>query len=150
MTTPLISTVPAVLDALVALTARVAPGVQVIDSQPLEVEQDFIAIGFDEDGADAVEVVQTTGQLKGPRDREQYNVACLISAWSGDTDPKPVRDRAFELAGLLNGGLKADPRLGGLVMNVRLSLTALSQTQDEKGATATLRVSLRVDAFTAR
>lgn len=143
------STVPGVLDALVALWGQALPDVQVADGEPVAVADDVIVVAFtgvpDEP---AVTSTRTREQLAAQPDRESYDVTCLASSWSGVTEFKPVRDRAYELLGSAAAALAADPTLGGRVMQARLSTEDLIQSQTDKGAVVTVRFNVHVDAFT--
>lgn len=143
-----VSTAPAVLDALVSGFRLALPDVQVVDGQPLELQADFIAVGWAPDDEPGVDLTRAREQLGADADRETYAVACIASAWSGSTDPKRVRDRCFELINAAAGALSADPNLGGECMTARLSVGSLTQEQTSEGAQATVRFSVQVDAFT--
>ncbi|TDB88352.1 hypothetical protein E1264_11765 [Actinomadura sp. KC216] len=146
-----ISTVPAVIDELVRRTRLVLPEVQVLDGGPhRDTEPDVICIGFQiPPGAPSVEDTRTRQQLATSPDREQYEITSLASSWRGEQhDAKAVRDRVYEMIDALAAELERDQRLGGLVNRARLSTGALAQEQTSKGATATVRFVISVDAFT--
>jgi len=144
-----VSTVPQALDRLVALGALALPDTDIIDGQPIVTDGDFVAIGFTGlQGEEAVEAARTTEQMGAQPDREIYDITCLASSWSGDGDPKAVRDQAYVLVDAFATALKGDRTLGGLAMRARLSTVALAQEQTEMGALATVRFIVRVDAFT--
>lgn len=148
-----VSTVPAVLDELVARWRLALPEVQVLDGGPhRDTEDDVICVGFQvPPGAPSVEDTRTRQQLASSPDREQYEITCLASSWRGEEhDAKAVRDRVYEMLDVLAAELERDPRLGGLVMRARLSAAALAQEQTNKGATATVRFVISVDAFAGR
>jgi hypothetical protein len=147
------STIPAVLDALVAAVRAVMPDVQVCDGQPVEdLADEVVVVGWQMDRA-AVSVDWHREDAGGMVDREVYDVAGLISVVTGDTTTKPVRDRAFELWALLVGELRRDPTLGGLCMRVRPFVAAVDQVQTQGddvsagGASATISWVVLVDAF---
>lgn len=148
-----VSTVPAVLDELVARARIALPGVQVLDGGPhRDTEDDVVAIGFRVPaGAAAVEDTRTREQLASSPDRERYEISCLASSWRGsEHDAKAVRDRVYEMIDALAAELERDPRLGGLVMRARLSTGMLAQEQTTKGAVATVAFVVAVDAFARR
>lgn len=143
------STVPAVLDALVAAAHFALSGtdVLVVDGQPLQLQEDMLVIGFAGNNDEpAVEATLTREQLAVRPDRESYDVVCLASSWRGDPDPKVVRDRAYELLGLFAAQLAGDPLLGGLVMSCRVASELLVQAHTSKGPVATVRFVVHVDA----
>ncbi|MEV1245088.1 hypothetical protein [Nonomuraea sp. NPDC049750] len=152
------STIPAALDALVALAARAWPDdVQVLDGGPtVEVKDDVIAIGYS--GSESQPDVQSrvTGeQLELEPDREAYDVWCMFSAWRGDAhrdgkpDARTVRRRAFELLAGFRDELGRDSRLGGTVMMARLSTVDVTADQTRNGPVCTIRVQVHIDAFAA-
>lgn len=146
-----VSTVPAVLDELVRRARLVLPEAQVLDGGPhRDTEPDVIAIGFTgEPGEVAVEDTRTREQLDVSPDRERYDITCLASSWKGNEhDPKAVRDRVYEMLDTLAAELERDQRLGGLVNRVRLSVLELAPEQTNRGAVATVRFVINVDAFT--
>ncbi|MFD0902335.1 hypothetical protein [Actinomadura sediminis] len=145
------STVPAALDALVGGLRTTLPDVQVVDGPPLTTNPDVICVGFSGvPGEPAVESTRTREQLAREPDRESYDIACLASSWSGATDPKPVRDRAYELLDAVAARLGADPTLGGAVMSTRVSAESLIPEQTDQGAVATVTFTVHVDAFARR
>lgn len=146
----MISTVPTVLDALVALWSAALPGVQVADGQPLDMQNDLIAVGFhDVPGEPAVNSTRTREQLAAEPDRESCDVSCLASSYSGVADFKTVRDRAYELVNAAASALADDDTLGGIAMDARLTSDDLIQERTENGVFATVRMVVHVDAFTS-
>lgn len=142
------STIPAVLDHLLASWALALPGVQVVDGQPLAPEPDVVCVGFTGDpGEPAVEATEDRGQLAPGADRERYDITCLASSLKGGTDARAVRVRAFELVEAIRADLQRDLRLGGLVMSARLAVLSLTAYQSPDGAVATVQFAVRIDAF---
>ncbi|MEV4180185.1 hypothetical protein AB0J28_01900 [Streptosporangium canum] len=150
------STIPAVLDALVAAAERAWPDVQVLDGGPTtELRDDVIAIGYSGSAAESdVRSTLTGEQLDLQPDLERYDVMCMTSAWRGDAqrdgkpDARTTRRRAFELLAGLRRELAHDPRLGGLVMMARLSTLDLVADQTSAGPVCTVRFVVHIDAFT--
>jgi hypothetical protein len=152
-----VSTIPAALDALVALAerSRPDPDVQVLDGGPtVEVENDVIAIGYSGSvGQPDVQSRLTGEQLDLEPDREAYDVWCLFSAWRGDAhrggqpDAQTVRRRAFELLARFRDELARDSRLGGTVMMARLSTVDVTADQTRNGPVCTIRAVVHIDAF---
>lgn len=146
------SAIPATLDALFALGASLlAPdGWQVIDGPPLQnVERDVLGVGYDPGDDEAVQgVEEDTGWALDQR-AENFDVTLWAEVWLGDTGMKAARDRVFAARDAISDALKADPELGGAVMTARLGpLVAYDQSQNESGAFATLRFSVRCTAHT--
>lgn len=148
------STAPAVLDALVQRWTLAVPDALVVDCQPARDfdDEDVILVGFTgTTGAVAVTSTLTREQMTATPDREQYEITCIVSAWRGvEDDVKAVRDRAYEMVDALAADLAADTRLGGLVMNARLSTSTLAQYFTDDGVAADVQVVVAVDAFTGR
>ncbi|MCP2339166.1 hypothetical protein [Actinomadura rupiterrae] len=148
-----VSTVPAVLDALVQRVGLALPGVQVTDGQPVDVEPpDTVCIGFTGTPGEAVVVsMLSPEQMAVTPDRESYTVACVASCWKGhERDAKAVRDRAYALVDAVDAELARDPTLGGLVLRARLATEELIPEQTAEGALATVKFSVSVDAFAGR
>jgi len=144
----MISTVPAVIDALLAAWAPLQ-GVQVVDGQPVTSKPDIVCVGFSgEAGEPAIESTRTREQLAAEPDREAYGITCLASSLRGDGNAKAARDRVYEMVQLVTDALAANPRLGGLVMRAMVSTESLTQMQTPKGAEATVRFVVSVNAFT--
>lgn len=145
------STIPAVLDALVAKAVAALPGVQVIDGSPIVTDGDFLAVGFTGiPGDDAVEDTRTREQMGDKPDRENYDVICFASTWQGDDDIQTVRARMFDQIGAFDTAIRQDSTLGGLALRARLSFLAYAPDQTDQGVQVTGRFAIRVDAFTPR
>jgi len=145
-----VSTVPAVLDAIVAAVRAALPGVEVWDGQPVkQTEDDVICIAFTgEPDEAAVNSTISLEQMARDPARESYNITCLTSSWKGEADPKAVRDRAYELVDGVATALATDQTLAGLVMRAMLSTQAFAQAQTDRGAVATVQFVIHVDAYT--
>lgn len=149
------STIPAALDALVALAERAHPDVQVLDGGPtVEVRDDVIAIGYSGSTTEPdVRSTLTREQLELEPDLERYDVLCMASAWRGDAhrggkpDSQTVRARAFELLSGLSAELVRDSRLSGTVMMARLSTLDVVLDQTKSGPVCTVRFVVHIDAF---
>ncbi len=150
------STIPATLDRLVALAEAAWPDVQRLDGGPTtQIEDDVICIGYSGVTGEAdVRSTMTTEQLEMQPDLEQYDVMCLVSAWRGDAhdadgqpDARTTRARAFELLSGLRAELASDSRLGGTVMQARMSTVDVVQDQTPGGPVCTIRFSVHVIAF---
>ncbi|MER7212453.1 MULTISPECIES: hypothetical protein [Streptosporangium] len=150
------STIPAALDALVAIAVRAWPDVQVLDGGPTtEVRDDVIAIGYSGSPEESdVRSTLTREQLDMQPDLERYDVMCMASAWRGDAyrdglpDARTTRLRAFELVEGFRRELAEDSRLGGAVMMARMSTLDMVADQTQAGPVCTIRFIVHVDAFT--
>lgn len=147
-----VSTVPSVLDALVALWSATLPDVQVVDGQPLDLEDDVICVGFSgAAGEVAVTDTRTQEQMASSPDREQYDVTNMFSSWRGaESNAKAVRDGVYALVSVAAAEIARDQRLGGLVMRASVSSGSFTQYQSTDGATAIVQVTVSIDAFTGR
>lgn len=149
------STIPAALDALVALAERAWPDVQVLDGGPtVQVRADVIAVGYSGSATEPdVRSTLTREQLDMEPDLERYDVLCMASAWRGSAhrdgkpDSRTVRQRAFELLAGLRAELARDSRLGGTVMTARMTTLDMVADQTPDGPVCTIRFVVHVDAF---
>ena len=111
------TTVPAVLSALVALGQAVLPAVTVFDGAPDidNLPDTFLSIGWsrdeDEPGVDGD--LEDQGNYSAS---ESYAVHCVLSVATGDTGGTAVADRRTEVMALWTAfgtALRADPSIGG-------------------------------------
>ena len=152
--TATVSTIPAVIDELVTRIGLAIPDAHVCDALPVSDRDsdDWILIGFaSPTDEQAVTSSLTVEQMTSDPSREQYDIACLVSAWKGtEDDVKAVRDRAYELVNAMLTELARDRTLGGLVLRATLTAQNLDQYWSEGGVSADVRVVISVDAFTRR
>ena len=149
-TTRPVSAAPEAVDALLA-ALRAAPGqvaVQVLDGPFVtNAEPSQLAVGADTGEGPTVVLGELGDDGLGQR-REVLTVECLASAWHGDTEMKPVRDRVCAMAIAVGDVLRADPTLGGTVTRARLGAsTALAQNQTREGAWALLAFTVRAEGL---
>lgn len=116
------STIPAALDALLAMARAAAPAaVKVVDGFPrfAIVNTDLIAVGGKAEPTASGR--QTAAALGARRREERYTlrVSCLSARGVG-TSQKDVRDIAFTLMGYVETGLRNDPTLGGKVQSAQV------------------------------
>lgn len=145
---------PAVTDALVAAlgASPALSGVQIVDGQPtrnITLAPDVIVVGFSTDRP-AMEITQSRANLAATRDREEYDLVCLVSAWRGDAGMKAVRDRCAEMVDAVNGVLIADRRLGGVCLHASLSVVNFGPVQTDTGPSCTAEVLVSITALTER
>lgn len=151
----LVTTVPLVLNALVALGATALPGVKVYDGPNDEdnLPGEFFAVGYsrDEDEASVDGNAADEGNRTGS---EAYSVHCIISVATGDVDGAAVaarRARCAALFGQFATALRADPALGGtLVAGAMATLGSFSwiygQTGQQAGTYAEVEFDVDVTA----
>lgn len=114
------TTVPAVLTALMQLGQTALPGVQVYDGAPdVDNEPDeFLCVGFSRNEDDAAVDGQTADEGNHTAS-ETYAVHCILSVATGDTDDGAVaarRVRCATLFGQFAAALRADPTLGRVLV----------------------------------
>lgn len=126
-----VTTVPAVLLALVQLGATSLPGVTVYDGAPDvdNVPDEFLCVGFSRDEEDA----SVDGQAADEGNHsssESYSVHCILSVATGDTETGAVaarRTRCAALFGQFAYALRSDPALAGaLTAGARADLGSFS------------------------
>lgn len=132
-----------VVDALVAAFAAV-PDVAVFDGQPFKLDSpDVLVVGFSA-GRVAVEAVQEDADLGGGRS-EALSVVCLASTLRGETEMRPVRDRAIAIVDDVQAVLRDNRDLGGVVERAVLGYEmSLDQAQTDAGASATVEFTIKV------
>jgi hypothetical protein len=146
-----VSTVPAVLDAILAAIRATLPDAEVWDGQPVkQTQDDVICLAFTgEPGEAAVTATITRDQMAVDPSREAYTITCLASSWRGEEgDAKAVRDRAYELVDGVVAALAQDQALKALVMRAMVSTQAFAQEQTTRGAVATVQFGIHIDAYT--
>ncbi|NJP24459.1 hypothetical protein FLW53_09605 [Microbispora sp. SCL1-1] len=146
-----VSTVPAVLDAILSAVRAALPDVEVWDGQPVkQTRDDVICIAFTgEPGEAAVTATITLEQMAVDPRRESYTITCLASSWKGEaSNAKAVRDRAYELVDGVVAALAQDQALGALVMRAMVSTQAFAQEQTTRGAVSTVQFGIHIDAYT--
>jgi hypothetical protein len=140
------SAIPGALSALVAALQPI--GVQVFDGPPLLSEpRDYICVGFDPNGDEAVDFDRDWSQLGARRQEERFDVLCSLATWSGDEDMTARRARAFDLFDAVCAAVAADFTLANTVRIASvLGTGSLVQVQDEFGASAGLRFRVTCQA----
>lgn len=120
MTNIPVSTVPSAISALLAQTQvqvdtdPSASTILLIEGQEgMDDRGDIIIVGTD------VRRTVTWQNFIGTADLdaldEVYEIDSLVSCWTGDSDPVPLKVRAWQLVGYIETGVRTDPSLGGLV-----------------------------------
>lgn len=116
-----LTTVPAVLSALVALAETTLSGQQVIvfDGAPDvdNLPNEFLAVGFTRDEDEAA-VDGSTDDIGNYASSESYSVHCILSCGSGNANTTAVADLRARCTALWTpfaGALRGDPTLGGVL-----------------------------------
>lgn len=146
------TTVPAALlglhtAATIATSTLPEPAVRVDDGPWLNrpEEPDVVVVGWTPDEGTAVETTDAIAGLDSSR--ETYDVVCLASSWSGDTNLATRRARADSLVEAIRAQLKTDRTLGGAVTRARLATLSLDQFQTSSGCEVAIQFVIRVEAF---
>lgn len=142
------STIPDAIDGLVALLGASTSlrGVKVFDGQPVtDTPKDFIAVGYAEEGQ-AVSFRQEPRGLGNQRRGETFDIACVVSAWNGSTNPKTVRDRAFALYGACETAIRNGATLGASVIFSQIVSGGVSQFQTEQGAVCDIEFTVSAES----
>lgn len=147
------STVPAAIDGLVAMwsDSTALQGVTVVDGPRVSgaTLKEALIVGWEgDDSTEAVTGGLSSGGLELSPDREQYTINCAASVLRAAKQMADARRRAYELFGFAAAELALDKTLRGAVMAARLGSMTLTQTQDSRGAVATVTFGVDVDAFT--
>ena len=149
MTIP-VSTVPAALAALTAqVTTQTATDtlpILVVQGEPgMDMPNDIIQIA-----TDVRRTVRPEAFLGGYQQgalEESYTISCLVSTWSGDSDPVAITSRAYVLAGYVESAVRTDPSLGTTILESHPSGTSGGQatwTEDPVGRLCELTVTIDV------
>ena len=141
------SAIPDAIDGVLAVlrASSALSKVDIIDGEPVtNTGKDFIAVGFAEDGGEVV-----TGDVVQPAmnrllQDESFEIACRVSAWTGATNMKTVRDRAFTLFAAVEAALLASPTLSAAVTLASITREGYAQYQTEQGAVADIDFSVSV------
>lgn len=154
------SSVPAAIAALYAVAdaatvpGGVLEGVAVSDG-PVMSRGSFpagvLTIGYSGGEEDtAAELSATPDGWGAQPDRESFTISCAASALDGGSDMSKARTAAYAIVNGLGGVLASDHTLGGVVMRASITSSTLRQAQADRGAVATVAVSVTCDAFTRR
>lgn len=113
------SVLPDLIDALVSAATDALPEIRVSDGVGVTDDpSDYLMIGVDDPFADSPEAASSAQDWvhvgTGAQRSETGEIQCAALSWSGDTDPKVVRDRAFATCGAVANLLRppADSSLG--------------------------------------
>lgn len=107
--------IPQIIDKLISLAAE-ATGLQVTDGAHIgELDDEALCIGLTlaESAGYNVEVAKVP-EYGRARYRENFSIRCMLSLLTGETDMKPLRQRAGEHLGALTNALTAAPRQDGV------------------------------------
>lgn len=122
-----------------ALTTTTLAGLDVVDGPQVDSSpvNDRLFVGFNGDTPDEYNEGATALQSRMAFQRvkqEDGQVTCSVVSRSGDTDVPGVRTRAYGFLAAAEDALRADPQLGGLVMDSFVSDHRYSPVQTQQGA----------------
>jgi hypothetical protein len=151
------SSIPATLDALVAMCKTVAAGytgqpaggkVLVIDGPQKHNAQTVIAVGHGaatHDGT-ALAATETISGLVLGTDMESYDVACVAESWAGNGTYSKLRGTTFGLVNAIVDALAADKTLGGVVMRANVKVLDYVPALTDKGPSVVVPFHIHIDA----
>jgi hypothetical protein len=140
------STIPAALAALVTTLDAALPTVQITDGPSYDATVNYLTVGWEDENTPAVQAVRDPADAGQSRNREEYEVACLLSQHTGTT-VRLAREAVFAQFDLIDAALHADKTLGGVVARAWVSAYDLLPALTEGGATASLRFTVTVLAW---
>lgn len=141
------------VDALNARFATEFAGsrVRIVDGPPLDVTNlptDVLSVGYPGPDGPSVEVDVERQDGLGNRLRELITVRCVFSTYAGDKQMKARRDRCLWALGLIDGALKADRGIGGVVDRSTLGPSLhFEQIQFAEGVTCEVYFSIVAQAL---
>lgn len=120
------SKVDAVCLALTALWQTAVTGAQVVDGPQAnsDASNDWLFVGADGDAPDEsneAAAVDQSWMAFAKTMQETGEVTCAVVSRAGDTDIPTVRARAYAILAAAETALRADPLLGGVVMQSYVS-----------------------------
>jgi hypothetical protein len=150
------SAVPGAIAALLAIL-RAAPelaNVLVSDGPPTQdlADDDFIAVGWSDEGNQAVHMAQEFNAAGARTRNEDFEISGWIDCWRGDHDFSTVRERAFALLAVIENAIRASgpnptaPTLNGAVQWAHLTGGVLRQSFTDQGTRAALTFSVTCHA----
>lgn len=133
--------VDAVCLALTALWQSALTNVQVADGPQAnsDAANDWLFVGADGDAPDEgneAAAVDQSWMAFAKTMQETAEITCAVVSRSGDTDIPALRARAYTILASAETALRADPLLGGLVMQSYISAHQYMPAQTTQGAKA--------------
>lgn len=148
------SRVPDVIDRLLTLGAAdgALKGVRVSDGPELteDADMEWLIVGFDGDPNGDFQTANTLGGWAGlgSRREEQFQITVAVIVFNGDTDVRAARTRAYEIAERVEAWFVTDPTIGLPELEAAIEASQFTQDQTQKGAQATLLLTVAGRAFT--
>jgi hypothetical protein len=140
------SAVPDAIDALLAIL-RAAPAlaqVQIVDGPPVDDQSgaDQLCIGYQPGEGESASMLQEFTYAGARRREENGVINCWIDSWTGDSDIRPRRQRAFALLAVVEDALRGSqtapeaPTLNGVVQWSQVAGGSLVQVNTDQGVRA--------------
>ncbi|MFB6771142.1 hypothetical protein [Streptomyces sp. NPDC056337] len=125
---------------------RVSDGPEITEDPDLE----WLIPGWDADPNGDYQAANTLGGWAGlgSRREEQFQITVAVIAYNGDTDVRAARERVYEIAARVEAWFVADPSIGLSELEAAIEASQLTQDQTQKGAQATLLLTVAGRAFT--
>lgn len=140
------SAIPAAIDALLEILAAEdgLSDVRVLDGPPVGdmSDQDYVAIGWQPDSEEAVQMDQDFNAAGARTRDEDFTILCWLDTWTGDSDVRARRVRAFALLAVIEDAIRASgasptaPTLNGTVLWAHLTGGLLKQANTDQGVRA--------------
>jgi hypothetical protein len=137
------SAVPGAITALLAILRADAglSGVQVLDGPPVgdQSDQDYVAVGWQPDGEESVQIVQDFNAIGARTRDENFAILCWLDTWTGDSDVSARRARSFELLAVIENAIRATagapnaPTMSSSVLWAHLTNAVLKQANTDQG-----------------
>lgn len=124
---------------LTAMWKAALPTINVVDGPQVNADpsNDWVYVGFNggspdefNEGATAQQSWMAFARVK----QEDGQVTCAVVSRAGDTDVPTLRARAYGFVSAAEDALRADPQLGGLVMDSFVSDHRYSPVQTKQAA----------------
>lgn len=141
------STVPAAIDAVVALCRGAVTGADVYDGPPSGGDHlDWIGVGYDPTGGESASATTEWAALGAQRHEENFDITCTAGSSSGDDAVPARRVRCYALLDAVAAALAVDYSLGGSVRVAHITSHSLFQERDEQGLTVGVRFVINCQA----
>jgi len=126
----------------------------VLDGPPTDdvATEDILAVGWSTNEDTAAELTQDFNAAGARTRNEDFAIACVVDAWSGDDGFATVRARVFDIFGVVEtelratGGRPEAPNLNGAVLWAHITRGVLRQYFTDQGARVALAFTVTCHA----
>ncbi|MFE5258238.1 hypothetical protein [Streptomyces coelicoflavus] len=114
-----------------------------------DADMEWLIVGFDGDPNGDFQTASALGGWAGlgSRREEEFQITVAVIVFNGDTDVRAARARACEIAACVETWFMADPSVGLPELEAAISAIQLTQDQTQKGAQATLLMTVSGRGF---